>query len=60
MFSLRTYIFKNFRSLNNMQLTYLLRDSFVNVQATDISLQNNKIAYIEEGAFDTVSIGDDL
>lgn len=49
-----------FRSLNNMQLTYLLRDSFVNVQATDIFLQNNKIAYIEEGAFDTVSIGDDL
>uniref|UniRef100_K1P9Z2 Thrombospondin-4 n=1 Tax=Magallana gigas TaxID=29159 RepID=K1P9Z2_MAGGI len=47
-------------SLNDMQLTYLLRDSFVNVQATDIFLQNNKIAYIEEGAFDTVSIGDDL
>lgn len=43
-----------------MQLTYLLRDSFVNVQATDIFLQNNRIAYIEEGAFDMVSIRDDL
>ena len=43
-----------------MQLTYLLRETFVNVRADYIYLQNNKIDYIEAGAFDALSVSQDL
>ena len=43
-----------------MQLTYLLKETFVNVRASYIYLQNNKIDYIEAEAFDGVSVSQDL
>ena len=43
-----------------MQLTYLLKETFVNVRASYIHLEYNKIDYIEAGAFDGVSVSQDL
>ena len=46
--------------MNDMAITHIPTDAFVDLSTTDLFLHNNKISYIEEGAFDGISITDDL
>jgi hypothetical protein len=43
-----------------MGITHIPTSTFVNVQCRDLFLQDNKIEYIEENAFDKVVLSDDL
>lgn len=43
-----------------MEITHIAASAFVDIQARDLFLQNNKIEFIEENAFDRVVLTDDL
>ncbi|KAK3095292.1 hypothetical protein FSP39_012895, partial [Pinctada imbricata] len=47
-------------SMNGMAITHIPTDGFVALSTKNLYLHNNKITYLEEGAFDGVSITEDL